>query len=147
MTAAPFTPPTVADVTADDATIRDAVACAAVPALLPAVAQLTGDLTLLRDDLRPDPANLLDPDGGLTPDQVAEARELAVEALVAVRDGRIAPAPPPDDAALRAMMAFQVGDGNVPVLRAPAARGAGPRRGGPASPGAGGWTRWRRGGR
>ena len=121
MTAAPFTPPSVADITADDATIADAVACAAVPALLPAVAQLTGDLSLLRDDLRPDPGNLLDADGGLTPEQVAEARTLAVDALVAVRDGRIEPAPPPGEADLRRMMAFQVGDANVgdyaPLLR------------------------------
>ena len=41
--------------TDDDATIRTALESADVPPLLAAVAHLTGDLSLLRDDLRPDP--------------------------------------------------------------------------------------------
>jgi 4-hydroxyacetophenone monooxygenase len=64
-----------------EASLRDAVACADVPALLPAVAQLTGDLTLLREDLRPDPDQAMDPNAGLSPEQVEQARELAYEAL------------------------------------------------------------------
>ncbi len=45
-----FLPP-VRPIDADDATIRAAVADAPIGPLLPAMAQLTGDLGLLRDDL------------------------------------------------------------------------------------------------
>ena len=42
-------------ITATDDEIRAALAEAEVPPLLPALAYVTGDLSLLRDDLRPDP--------------------------------------------------------------------------------------------
>ena len=47
---------------------------AEVPPLLPALAYLTGDLSLLRDDLRPDPLLLAMPQGGLTDEQLAAGR-------------------------------------------------------------------------
>ena len=47
---------------------------AALPALLAALAQATGDLALLRDDLRPEPDRLREPQGGLTPEQRRAAR-------------------------------------------------------------------------
>ena len=40
-------------VEADDETLRRVLDDAFLPALLPALAQATGDLSLLRDDLRP----------------------------------------------------------------------------------------------
>ena len=95
-----------------DATIRDAVDCADVPALLPAVAQLTGDLTLLREDLRPDQDRLLEPDAGLSPEQVAEARDLAFGALRTHLDRAARPAEI-DTATLRSLLAFMVGDEEV----------------------------------
>ena len=49
----------------DDARIREALADAHLPSLLPALAQLTGDLSLLRDDLFPESVVLTDPQGGL----------------------------------------------------------------------------------
>ena len=49
--------------------------------LLCAVAHLTGDLSLLREDLALDQSQLLVPEHGLTPEQDAEARRLAGEAL------------------------------------------------------------------
>ena len=68
----------------------------------PALAYVTGDLSLLRADLRPDPLLVGMPQGGLTDEQQAEARALALDALVAFRDGGCRPAPPPaDDAAAR----------------------------------------------
>jgi 4-hydroxyacetophenone monooxygenase len=93
----------------DDEVIRAAVDCAEVPALLPAVAQLTGDLTLLREELSPDPDRLLEPDAGLTPEQLAQARDLAFGAL---RDHLAAGAPEPriDPDRLRHLLGFVVGD-------------------------------------
>ena len=95
-----------------DATIREAVACADVVALLPALAHLTGDLSLLREDLRPDPARLLEPDAGLTPEQQAVARKLAAEALRGHLD-HARQVPVPDLEHLRRMLAFVVGDREV----------------------------------
>ena len=42
-------------ITATDDELRDALEVADLPALLPALAHVTGDLSLLRDDLRIDP--------------------------------------------------------------------------------------------
>jgi 4-hydroxyacetophenone monooxygenase len=104
-----FLPP-VRPIEADDATIRAAVADAPIGPLLPAMAQLTGDLSLLREDLRPDPNNVFDPTGGLSEAQIAEAHELAVQALIRARDaGEAAPRTLTDDE-LRRVMAFIVGD-------------------------------------
>jgi 4-hydroxyacetophenone monooxygenase len=72
---------------ADDDTIRAAVAQAELPALLPALAAASGDHELIPSHLRPSATGLMDPTGGLSPEQQAEARELAVGALVALRDG------------------------------------------------------------
>ncbi len=96
-------------ITDDDETIRAALRHAEVPALLPALAYATGDLTLLRPHLRPDPNRMLEPDAGISEEQKAEAYELAFDALVKLRDGGggIAPAPSPD--ALQAMLEFAVG--------------------------------------
>lgn len=100
-----------------DATIREAVACAEVPALLPALAQLTGEASLLREDLRPDPDRLLEPDAGLSAEQLAEARALAFEALrshlARTEDGAPGEAAHLDEAWLRSLVAFLVGDEEV----------------------------------
>ena len=61
--------------------IRAAVAAAEVHPLLCAVAQWTGDLSVLRDDLAPDQAQLIVPGAGLGPEQLEEARQLAAAAL------------------------------------------------------------------
>jgi 4-hydroxyacetophenone monooxygenase len=107
------TPPVAADITADDATIASALGGSVVGALLPAVAQLTGDLSVLRGDLQPDPDNIIDPQAGLSAAQVAEARQVALDALAAHRDAGSPPAPEPDTETLRRLMAFVVGESNV----------------------------------
>jgi 4-hydroxyacetophenone monooxygenase len=81
--------------TATDDEIRAALAEAEVPPLLPALAYVTGDLSLLRDDLRPDPMLMALPQGGMTPEQQATARELALAAIIRFRDGGCHTAPPP----------------------------------------------------
>src|SRR5207245_5537914 len=101
-----------------DAAIRAALEEAEVPPLLPALAYLTGDLSLLREGLRPDPLLLGLPQSGLTEAQLAEARELALETLIRFRDGGCRPAQPPSEAELLQIMEFAVGGGAdmVPYL-------------------------------
>src|SRR5205085_7628330 len=79
------------------------------PPLLPALAHATGDLSLLRDDLRPDPLRMAEPDAGISPEQAAVIRSLAFEALRRFRDhgGRVAPTPSHDT--LHRLMEFTVG--------------------------------------
>jgi len=79
----------VEPISASDEEIRAALKDAFLPALLPALAQATGDLSLLRDDLRPSPRIALGVEqGGMTAEQQQAARELAFEVITAIRDGR-----------------------------------------------------------
>ncbi len=92
-----------------DEEIRAALEDAEVPPLLPALAYLTGDLSLLRDDLRPDPLLIAMPQGGLTDEQLATARQLALETLIRYRDGGCRPAPVPSDEDILRIMEYAVG--------------------------------------
>ena len=94
----------------DDARIREALADAHLPSLLPALAQLTGDLSLLRDDLFPESVVLTDPQGGLSPQAQEETRELALRTLAAWRDGGAPPAPPTSREQARRMMDYLIGE-------------------------------------
>ena len=108
-------------ITATDDEIADAVAASPVPPLLATVAHLTGDHSILRDDLRPDLTRVLEPDNGYAPDQVALARQLAAAALAAFRDAGSVSAPPPDPAGVQRLVEFvaggPVGD-ELPLLEA-----------------------------
>src|SRR5437762_1096015 len=93
----------------DDETIERVVRRAYLPPLLAALAQATGDLSILREELRPDPKRPRDPQGGMTTEQREAARGVAVEALKLLRDRGIdAPEAESvaDTDALREMMAF-----------------------------------------
>ena len=104
----------------DDAAIRAALEDALVPPLLPALVHLTGDLTLLRPELRTNPAQVLEEQGGLTPQQQADTRELALRTLTEFRDGGCQQAPPPSTEDLRAILEFVTGgaatDEHLPLL-------------------------------
>ncbi|MFP5326757.1 MAG: flavin-containing monooxygenase [Acidimicrobiia bacterium] len=105
---------------ADDETIRAAVAEADVAALLPAIAEITGDLSLLREDFRPDANQLLDPNAGLTDAQIAAAREAAAAALIAFRDAGCPPQPALSADDFKTMIEFLVGSATeqyLPLLR------------------------------
>jgi 4-hydroxyacetophenone monooxygenase len=116
-----------------DAEIEAALADAELPPLLPALAYLTGDLSLLRADLRPDPLTLAMPQGGLTDEQQASVRALALETLVRFRDGGCRVAPTPSESDVLQIMEFAVGGGAemgpyLPLLEEElAARGDDPR--------------------
>ena len=66
-------------ITASDDELRDALDVADLPALLPALAHVTGDLSLLRPELRIDPLLMGEDQGGLTPEQQAAIRALALD--------------------------------------------------------------------
>jgi 4-hydroxyacetophenone monooxygenase len=98
---------------ATDDELRQYLAEAELPPLLPALAYATGDLSLLRPDLRPDPALLVLPQGGLTPEQQEMTRQVAFGALVALRDAGSRPAPAPGEDALLQMMEYTVGGSDM----------------------------------
>ena len=109
--ASPFSPfvGAIEPITESDDEIRRMLEEAEIPPLLPALAYVTGDLSLLRDELRPDPMLLGMPQGGLTDEQLTAARELALETLIRFRDNGSQPAPPPSDADVLKIMEFSVG--------------------------------------
>jgi len=96
-------------ITETDDEIREALAEAELPPLLPALAYLTGDMSLLRAELRPDPLLLAMPQGGLTDEQQAAIREIALATLIEYRDGGCLPDAPPNDSDLLTILEFAVG--------------------------------------
>src|SRR2546423_8445507 len=104
-TSSPFVA-AVEPITESDEEIMRALEQAEIPPLLPALAYVTGDLSLLRDDLRPDPLLLAMPQGGLNEEQLAAARELAFDAIVRFRHGGSVPAPPPPHHVVLRLMGF-----------------------------------------
>jgi 4-hydroxyacetophenone monooxygenase len=109
MAGAPDSPP----ITATDGELRAYLAEAEIPPLLPALAYLTGELSLLRDDLLPDPTLLALPQGGMTADQQATARELAFRVLAGLRDGTVTRAAPPSDDDLLRIVEHVVGESGM----------------------------------
>ena len=107
-TSSPFVA-AIAPITETDDEIRGFLAEAELPPLLPALAYVTGDLSLLRDELKPEPLLIGMPQGGLTEDQQAQVRELALDALTRFRDDGCRPAPLPNDEQLLRIMEFAVG--------------------------------------
>lgn len=111
---------TAEPITDDDATIERALEHAAVGALLPALAFATGDRSILRDDLRPDPNALSLPGAPPTAEELA-GRVLALDVLRRFRDGGSVPAPPPGAEDLTAMIHFATGgaavDDYLPLFR------------------------------
>ena len=108
-------------ITATDDELRAALEVADLPPLLPALAYLTGDLALLRDDVRVDPTLMGEDQGGLTPEQQADVRDLALSALVRFRDGGSVAAAPRSDRELEQILEFMAGglevDEYLPMMR------------------------------
>ena len=108
-------------ISATDDELRDALEVADLPALLPALAHVTGDLGLLRDDLRIDPLLMGEDQGGLTPEQQAAIRGLALATLIAFRDNGSVAAPMPTGPDLQQILQFMAGgleiDEYLPMMR------------------------------
>jgi len=93
-------------IAASDDEIRASLVDAPIPPLLASVAHLTGDLSIIRDDLRPDLTRVLEPDAGYSHDQIVEARELAAGALFRHRDAGSPKQPPLTATARRRLVEF-----------------------------------------
>jgi 4-hydroxyacetophenone monooxygenase len=108
-------------ITATDDELRDALTVADLPALLPALAHVTGDLGLLRAELQVDPALMGEDQGGLTPEQQQAIRDLALETLIRFRDGGSITAPIPTGPDLKRILQFMAGgqeiDEYLPMMR------------------------------
>ena len=100
-------------ITASDDELRDALDVADLPALLPALAHITGDLSLLREDLRIDPSLMGEDQGGLTPEQQAGIRALALATLKAFRDGGSTVAAAPTNADVRSILQYMSGGSEI----------------------------------
>ena len=110
--ASPFIAPPL-PITESDEDLRAVLAEAEIPPLLPALAYLTGDLSLLREEVRPNPLLNGMPQGGLTEEQLAIARDVAFAALQKYRDNGCKPGTPPTDADLLRIMEFAVGGSDM----------------------------------
>jgi len=95
-------------ITETDADIEAALEQAHTPSLMLALVHLTGDMSLLRGDIRPEMSFLGDPEAGITPEQRARIRQYALDALRTYRDAPTLP-PPPNEAQIREMMNFLIG--------------------------------------
>jgi 4-hydroxyacetophenone monooxygenase len=96
-------------ITEDDAFLQRIVDQADLPSLLVALAAVTGDLQILRPGLRPPfpPADVVPaPQGGLSAEAQAQARELALAALKQVRDGHLTRARRLDPTETRILLDF-----------------------------------------
>lgn len=98
---------------ADDATIRAALAAADVPALLASLAAATGDLDLIPPHLEPHPEGMADATFGLTPEQIADAHDIAAGALARLRDAAVPHVPEPDLGTLRRILTWATGGADV----------------------------------
>ncbi len=95
---------------ATDAELRAHLAHANLPSLLPAIVQLTGDLSLLTRFKPPGTPMMGAVDGNLSPEDQAAIRELAFEALRAHRDGDGTLPPLPSTETLQALMNWCAGE-------------------------------------
>ncbi|HEY5680869.1 MAG TPA: NAD(P)/FAD-dependent oxidoreductase [Pseudomonadales bacterium] len=92
----------------DDATIEAALADAHIPSLMAAMVHVSGDTSWIRGAIRPVNQFFGDSQGGIAPNDQAEVRRRALEALIAYRDGKATP-PPPDPATVSEMVNFVIG--------------------------------------
>jgi 4-hydroxyacetophenone monooxygenase len=111
-TASPFVSG-IEPITESDEELRAILEQAEIPPLLPALAYCTGDVTLLRDDLRPNPVLFSTPQGGLDEAQQAAARELALDVLKRFRDRGCVPAPVPSEDDVLRIMEHAVGGADM----------------------------------
>lgn len=105
---------------ADDEQIISALLDAELPALLAALAHITGDMSVLQPELRPELARLREPQAGYTASQMAMARQVCCDALLRFRDDLAGVPARPSPVDVRHIMAFaagtDVGDRYIPLL-------------------------------
>lgn len=110
---------TIDPIAETDDDLKAALQAAFLPALLPALAHATGDLSLLRDNLRPGALAPGMEQGGMNALQQQEARDLCLGALRKLRDGQADP-DADHESRVRAVLAWMTGekatDEYIPML-------------------------------
>ena len=96
-------------ITDEDETIRKALEEAHVPSLMLALVHLTGDLELIRGDIKPASSFFGDPQGDISEADQARVRARAFDVIKAYRDGDGRLPPAPDAAAVSEMVNFIIG--------------------------------------
>jgi 4-hydroxyacetophenone monooxygenase len=104
-------------VTADASALRAAIEATEIAALLPAVAHVTGDRSILRDEFRPTMELSFEPQGGVAPSLVAEAFDVAERTLLDWLERGAPAASTPTGSALDELLAFVVGGESVDTYR------------------------------
>jgi len=107
-----------APITDDNATIAAALEDVSVPTLLLSLIHLSGDTGILDRELRPQGTYLNEVQGFMTPEDQAAVRALALESIIAYRDGGSVLPPPPDAETVHRMMNFLVAE-EVPAEHVP----------------------------
>jgi 4-hydroxyacetophenone monooxygenase len=100
----------VEPITEDDAFLAEVLTHASVATLLMSIVHLTGDASLLDGPIRPQRPLPGEHDGGLSEDDRAAVRAMALAALRAYRDRGCTLPPAPAAATIRRMMSFMVGE-------------------------------------
>ncbi len=108
-------------ITDDDKAISQAIEAAHLPSLIAALVHITGDARLVKGDIKPVYDFFGDGQGGLTDEQRARTKALALASIKAYRDrGHTLPAAP-SEATVRALMNFVSGadipEGYLPFLK------------------------------
>ena len=109
-------------ITENDETLSKILNDASLPALLPALAQATGDLSLLASELKPKTGLVgatLPAQGGMSTEAQEKARKLAFSSLQRLRDEEVTPINIDDEEKLKQLMEFitgKVDDDYVPLL-------------------------------
>jgi len=101
--------PRVIPPSVSDEAIRAALADAHVPSLMLALVHLTGDLSILRSGIRPQPAFLSDPQDGIGEADQAQIREQAFQLIRAARDSGKPAVESLDESQIREMIGFVIG--------------------------------------
>ncbi|MEV8151041.1 NAD(P)/FAD-dependent oxidoreductase [Arthrobacter sp. NPDC080073] len=105
-----------------DDELRSVLEEAHLVTLLPTLASLTGDLSILRQNLRPKPVSIYEGiagQSGLSTDEQSEARELAFQTLASIRDNGLDGTVRLSSEQLRQMLEFMTGpidEAYVPML-------------------------------
>jgi 4-hydroxyacetophenone monooxygenase len=92
--------------TDDDTAIAAALEDMSIPALLCSLVHITGDVSWIRGDLRPQVSVLNDYQGSMGEGDMAEARRRALPAIAAYRDGGCVLPPPPSPEVVHEMMSW-----------------------------------------
>jgi 4-hydroxyacetophenone monooxygenase len=101
--------PTAAPITEDDAFIAAALERASMPTLMMSLVHITGDASWLRGPIRPQPPIMGEVQGGLSEEDKARVRTIALDVLRAYRDGGCRLPAPPSPETILEMMRFLVG--------------------------------------